>query len=102
MMGRCVSDMAERILSSRHHRAQNAGCATWRYYSDDCNAHAGALGENGVSCAPLTLEHMSMNLSLVGVTLHVADVDRSLECYRKFPGAPVMFHMPGRFALLMI
>ena len=43
-----------------------------------------------------------MNLSLVGLTLHVSDVDRSLEFYRKFPGASVMFHMPGRFALLKI
>ena len=43
-----------------------------------------------------------MNLSLVGVTLHVADVDRSLAFYQRFPGAEVMFHMPGTFALLRI
>jgi catechol 2,3-dioxygenase-like lactoylglutathione lyase family enzyme len=43
-----------------------------------------------------------MNLALAGLTLHVADVDRSLAFYRRFPGAEVMFHMPGRFALLRI
>lgn len=41
-----------------------------------------------------------MSVSLAGLTLHVSDVDRSLEFYRKLPGAVVMFHMPGRFALL--
>lgn len=43
-----------------------------------------------------------MELSLAGVTLHVADVDKSLAFYRQFPGAAVMFHLPGRFALLRI
>ena len=41
-----------------------------------------------------------MNVSLEGLTLHVADVERSLEFYGRLPGAQVMFHMPGRFALL--
>ena len=41
-----------------------------------------------------------MDLTLAGVTLHVADVDRSLAFYHQFPGADVVFHMPGRFALL--
>ena len=41
-----------------------------------------------------------MDLTLAGVTLHVSDVDRSLAFYQKLPGAQVMFHMPGRFALL--
>jgi catechol 2,3-dioxygenase-like lactoylglutathione lyase family enzyme len=41
-----------------------------------------------------------MDLTLAGVTLHVSDVDRSLAFYQKLPGAQVMFHMLGRFALL--
>jgi len=41
-----------------------------------------------------------MSISLAGLTLHVADVERSLEFYRRLPGAAIMFHMPGRFALL--
>ena len=40
--------------------------------------------------------------SLVGLTLHVADVDASLEFYKRIPGAEVMFHMPGTFGLLRI
>jgi len=43
-----------------------------------------------------------MTVSLVGLTLHVADVDRSLEFYRRLPDAAVLFHMPGRFALLRL
>ena len=41
-----------------------------------------------------------MDITLAGVTLHVADVDHSLAFYQRLPGAQVMFHMPGRFALL--
>jgi catechol 2,3-dioxygenase-like lactoylglutathione lyase family enzyme len=41
-----------------------------------------------------------MNLSLVGLTLHVKDVEKSFAFYRQFPGAEVMFHLPGIFALL--
>jgi catechol 2,3-dioxygenase-like lactoylglutathione lyase family enzyme len=41
-----------------------------------------------------------MSLSLAGLTLHVSDVDRSLAFYERLPGAAVMFHLPGRFALL--
>src|SRR5437660_4277605 len=41
-----------------------------------------------------------MTVSLVGLTLHVSDVDRSLEFYRQLPGASVLFHMPARLALL--
>lgn len=41
-----------------------------------------------------------MSVSVAGVTLHVADVDRSLGFYRQLPGASVLFHIPGRFALL--
>ena len=43
-----------------------------------------------------------MTVSLVGLTLHVSDVDRSLEFYRQLPGASVLFHMPARFALLRL
>jgi len=41
-----------------------------------------------------------MSVSLAGLTLHVADVEKSLEFYKQLPGAQLMFHMPGRFALL--
>jgi catechol 2,3-dioxygenase-like lactoylglutathione lyase family enzyme len=43
-----------------------------------------------------------MTISLAGLTLHVSDVDRSLEFYRRLPGAAVLFHMPGRFAMLSL
>jgi catechol 2,3-dioxygenase-like lactoylglutathione lyase family enzyme len=43
-----------------------------------------------------------MSISLVGLTLHVADVDRSLDFYRRLPDTSVLFHMPGQFALLKI
>ena len=43
-----------------------------------------------------------MTVSLAGLTLHVADVDRSLAFYRRLPGAAVLFHLPGRFALLQL
>ena len=43
-----------------------------------------------------------MSTSLVGVTLHVADVERSLAYYRRLPNAAVLFHMPGKFALLRV
>jgi catechol 2,3-dioxygenase-like lactoylglutathione lyase family enzyme len=41
-----------------------------------------------------------MSVSLAGLTLHVADVERSLTFYRELPGAEVLYHLPGRFALL--
>lgn len=43
-----------------------------------------------------------MAVSLAGLTLHVADVDRSLAFYRRIPGAEVLFHLPSRFALLKV
>ncbi|MGH7513112.1 MAG: VOC family protein [Gemmatimonadales bacterium] len=43
-----------------------------------------------------------MAVSLAGLTLHVADVDRSVEFYRRLPGAAVLFHIPGQFALLRL
>ncbi|HTT66575.1 MAG TPA: VOC family protein [Gemmatimonadales bacterium] len=30
----------------------------------------------------------------------MSDVERSIAFYRRLPGATVLFHMPGRFALL--
>lgn len=41
-----------------------------------------------------------MTVALAGVTLHVADVERSLAFYRQLPGATLLFHMPDRFAML--
>jgi catechol 2,3-dioxygenase-like lactoylglutathione lyase family enzyme len=41
-----------------------------------------------------------MDLTLAGLTLHVADVERSLAFYEQFPGVQLIFHMPNRFALL--
>jgi len=40
--------------------------------------------------------------SLEGLTLHVADLGRSLEFYSKIPGAHVLVHRPGQFAMLQI
>jgi catechol 2,3-dioxygenase-like lactoylglutathione lyase family enzyme len=43
-----------------------------------------------------------MSISLVGVTLHVANVESSLAFYQRLPDTTVLFHMPGKFALLRI
>jgi catechol 2,3-dioxygenase-like lactoylglutathione lyase family enzyme len=43
-----------------------------------------------------------MNISLVGLTLHVADVERSLNFYKRPPDSSILFHMPGKFALLRV
>jgi catechol 2,3-dioxygenase-like lactoylglutathione lyase family enzyme len=43
-----------------------------------------------------------MSIYLVGLTLHVADVERSLGFYKRLPNASVIFHMPGKFALLRL
>jgi catechol 2,3-dioxygenase-like lactoylglutathione lyase family enzyme len=43
-----------------------------------------------------------MEFSLEGTTLHVSDVERSLEFYGRIPGAVVQVHRPGVFALLKI
>jgi len=43
-----------------------------------------------------------MDISLVGLTLHVSDVERSLTFYRRLPDTTVLFHMPETFALLRI
>jgi len=41
-------------------------------------------------------------VSLTGLTLHVADVERSLAFYSKLPGATIRVHREGDFALLDI
>lgn len=43
-----------------------------------------------------------MDASLEGLTLHVADVDRSRDFYLRIPGVEVLFQRPGEFALLRI
>jgi lactoylglutathione lyase len=43
-----------------------------------------------------------MQASLEGLTLHVADVERSRAFYERLPGAVVLSHRPGQFALLQI
>jgi catechol 2,3-dioxygenase-like lactoylglutathione lyase family enzyme len=39
---------------------------------------------------------------LEGLTLHVADVERSREFYARIPGAVMEAHRPGEFALFRI
>jgi len=43
-----------------------------------------------------------MDASLEGLTLHVADVERSRDFYLRIPGAVLIDHRPGDFALLQI
>jgi len=43
-----------------------------------------------------------MSISLVGLTLHVADVERSLNFYKRLPDSSILFHMLGKFALLRV
>ena len=40
-----------------------------------------------------------MKTSLTGLTLHVADVERSRDFYTRLPGAVLVHHRPGDFAL---
>lgn len=42
------------------------------------------------------------SVSLAGLTLHVADLERSLEFYTKIPGAEIEIHRPGLIAILRI
>ena len=42
------------------------------------------------------------HVSLEGLTLHVADLERSLAFYHRLPGAAVEFHQPGLFAMVRI
>jgi catechol 2,3-dioxygenase-like lactoylglutathione lyase family enzyme len=41
-------------------------------------------------------------LSLEGLTLNVADLERSVAFYTRLPGVAVEFHKPGLFAMLRI
>jgi len=43
-----------------------------------------------------------MTTSLEGVSLHVADVEKSVAFYSKFPGAKLIMHRPGQFAKFKI
>ena len=43
-----------------------------------------------------------MSISLVGLTLHVADVERSLNFYKRLPDSSILFHMLGKFALIKV
>lgn len=43
-----------------------------------------------------------MDVSLQGLTLHVTDVERSVDFYRRIPGAELTAHRPGQFALFVI
>ena len=39
-----------------------------------------------------------MDTSLEGVSLHVADVEKSVSFYSKLPSAQLLMHLPGQFA----
>jgi catechol 2,3-dioxygenase-like lactoylglutathione lyase family enzyme len=43
-----------------------------------------------------------MSTSLEGVSLHVADVEKSVAFYSKLPGAQMILHHPGQFAKFKI
>jgi len=43
-----------------------------------------------------------MNTSLEGVSLHVADVEKSVAFYSNLPGAQLILHRPGQFAKFKI
>lgn len=47
-------------------------------------------------------EETSHQLSLEGLTIRVQDLERSLEFYTKLPGAQVVVHRQGVFAMLQI
>ena len=43
-----------------------------------------------------------MNTSLEGLSLHVADVERSIAFYARIPGAELVLHRPHEFASFKI
>ena len=47
-------------------------------------------------------EEIQHTLSFEGVTMRVEDVDRSVEFYMKLPGAKIITHHKGVFALIRI
>ena len=44
----------------------------------------------------------TIGVSMEGLTLRVADVERSLAFYKRIPGVEEIVHRPGEFALLSI
>jgi catechol 2,3-dioxygenase-like lactoylglutathione lyase family enzyme len=48
------------------------------------------------------LSEETQQLSLEGITIRVKDVDRSVEFYMKLPGAEIITHQKGVFALIRI
>lgn len=44
----------------------------------------------------------SLRAALAGLTLHVRDVERSRDFYRKIPGFKQAAHRPGQFALFEV
>lgn len=44
----------------------------------------------------------TVTATLEGVSLHVADVERSIEFYSRIPGAEMVVHRPGEFARFRI
>lgn len=44
----------------------------------------------------------NLGVSLNGITLHVRDVEASLDFYKRLPGAQVLVHRPQVFAMLRI
>ena len=43
-----------------------------------------------------------MSVSLNGVTLHVADIEKSKEFYLKIPGVTLIHETPGQFAMIQV
>lgn len=48
------------------------------------------------------MEKNSMSITLEGLSLHVTDLDRSMEFYARIPGAQLEAHRPGQFARFRI
>lgn len=48
------------------------------------------------------MNDQNSGVSLNGTTLHVTDVEVSLDFYKRIPGAQVLVHRPNVFALLRI
>lgn len=45
---------------------------------------------------------MNNDITLEGLSLHVSDVERSIEFYSRIPGAQLVGHRPGQFARFQI
>jgi catechol 2,3-dioxygenase-like lactoylglutathione lyase family enzyme len=44
----------------------------------------------------------TIGVSMEGLTLRVADIERSLAFYKMIPGVEEIVHRPGQFALLSV